>query len=98
MMLLLTDSFKKLSSALTDKSDFKSEWPKFGGDMKKFHSWYLAIMAQLSLPPWSEFYDHSKNDIISHATNTTLNGKLYSKLLIALEGSALQGVVSKKHL
>jgi hypothetical protein len=55
-------------------------------------------MAQLSLPPWSEFYDHSKNDIISHSTNTTLNGKLFSKLLIALEGSALQGVVSKKHL
>jgi hypothetical protein len=27
-----------------------------------------------------------------------LNGKLYAKLLLALEGSALQGIVSRKHL
>ncbi len=29
MMLLLTESFTKLSSALQDKSDTKSDWPKF---------------------------------------------------------------------
>ncbi len=97
MMLMLMDSFMKLSSALMEKSDTKSDWPEFSGD-SKFWRWYLAIMAQLSLPPWLEFYDSSKNDIISTTPNSTLNGKLYSKLLIALEGSALQSEVSKKHL
>jgi hypothetical protein len=98
MMLMLTDSFTKLSSALMEKSDTKSDWPKFSGDSKKFRSWYLAIMAQLSLPPWLEFYDTSKNDIILTTSNSMLNGKLYSKLLLALEGSTLQSIVSKKHL
>ncbi len=55
-------------------------------------------MAQLSLPPWLEFYDTSKNDIILTTSNSMLNGKLYSKLLLALEGSTLQSIVSKKHL
>jgi len=36
MMLMLTDSFTKLSSALLDKPDIKSDWPKFAGDSKKF--------------------------------------------------------------
>jgi hypothetical protein len=58
----------------------------------------VSIMAQLSLPPWVEFYDSSKNDIISSTRNTKLNGKLYSKPLLALEGQALQSIVSRKHL
>ena len=99
MLLLLTDSFSKLSTALTEKSDStKSDWPKFSGDHKKFRSWYLSIMAQLSLPPWKEFYDSSKNDVILSTTNSTLNGKLYSKLLLSLEGIAQQSTVAKKHL
>jgi hypothetical protein len=99
LLLLLTDSFSKLSTALTEKSDStKSDWPKFSGDHKKFRSWYLSIMAQLSLPPWKEFYDSSKNDVIISTTNSTLNGKLYSKLLLSLEGIALQSTVAKKHL
>jgi len=55
-------------------------------------------MAQLSLPPWREFYDPSKNDVILSTTNSVLNGKLYSKLLLSLEGIALQSTVAKKHL
>ena len=39
MMLMLTESFTKLSSALQDKSESKSDWPKFAGDKKKFRSW-----------------------------------------------------------
>jgi len=37
MMLMLTDSFSKLSSALVDKNVYsKSDWPKFSGNLKKF--------------------------------------------------------------
>jgi hypothetical protein len=111
MMLLFANSFSKfstvltdnqetlakLSSALTNKSDSKAEWPKFSGDQKKFRAWYLAIMAQILLPPWV-VYDSTTNDIVSATTNSTLNGKLYSKLLLALEGTALKSVVSHKHL
>jgi len=98
MLMMLTEFFSKLSTVLSEKSDTKSNWPKFSGDGKKFRSWYLAVMAQLSLPPWVEFYDSSKNDVILTTTNTVLNGKLYSKLLLALEGTALQSAVSKKYL
>ena len=36
MMMMLTESFSKLSLALCDKKeDTKSEWPKFSGDSKK---------------------------------------------------------------
>jgi hypothetical protein len=95
MMLLLTDSFTKLSSALTEKnSEHKSEWPKFSGDGKKFRAWYLVIKAQISLPPWSELYDSTKNDIVTATSNSYLNGKLYSKLILALEGIAFQNAVS----
>jgi hypothetical protein len=38
------------------------------------------------------------NDLVSHTTNSTLNGKLYSKLLLALDGNTLKNVVSPKHL
>jgi uncharacterized protein (DUF952 family) len=35
---------------------------------------------------------------VSQTTNTLLNGKLYDKLLVLLEGQALQHMVSWKHL
>ncbi len=88
-----------MASALTEKqSDSKAEWPKFSGDSKKFRSWYLAIMTQLSITPWRDLYDSSRNDIVESTTNNTLNEKLYYKLVLALEGLALQHVVSRKHL
>jgi hypothetical protein len=99
MMLLLADSFSKLSTALGEKGlDSKTEWPKFAGDSKKFCAWYLFIMAQLSIHPWQELYDHHTNDVIASTTNTSLNGKLYAKLLVCLEGQALQDIVSRPHL
>jgi len=99
MLLMLTESFTKLSSVLSDKKeDTKSDWPKFSGDHKKFRPWYLAIMAQLSLPPWQDLYDSSTNTVVTATTNSSLNGKLYAKLLISLEGTALQNVVSRTHL
>jgi hypothetical protein len=99
MMLMLTETFSKLSTALVDKtSDMKSDWPKFSGDSKRFRAWYLTIMAQISLPPWQELYDPTMNDVVSATSNATLNGKLYAKLLVSLEDSALQCVVSRKHI
>jgi hypothetical protein len=99
MMQLLTESLSELSSALADKStESKSDWPKFGGDSKKFRAWYMAIMAQLSLPPWQELYNTSTNDIVNIASNSLWNGKLYSKLLLSLEGQPLQDVITRYHL
>jgi hypothetical protein len=99
MMLMLTESFSKLSTVLADKQiDTKVDWPKFSGDSKQFKVWYVAIMAQLSLAPWTELYDGSRNDVVLTTTNTSLNSKLYAKLLIALEGVALQHIVSRPHL
>jgi hypothetical protein len=103
MMLMLMESFSKLSTVLADKSqdvksEVKTDWPKFSGDVKKFKSWYLSIVAQLSIPHWQEFYDQATNSIVSSTTNTTLNGKLYAKLLASLEGQALQDMVSRSHV
>jgi len=96
---MLTEAFSKLSTVLSDKSsDTKSDWPKFSGDTTKFRSWYLAIIAHLSLPPWQELYDSAKHDIVSYTSKQALNGKLYAKLLLALEGSALQNIISRTHL
>ncbi len=66
MMLMLTESFSKLTSVMVDQksSDVKSDWPKFSGDAKKFRSWYLSILAQLSIHPWSELYDSSTNSVV----------------------------------
>jgi hypothetical protein len=89
----------KMANALTEKgSDTKTAWPKFGGDGKKFKACYLATPTQLSIAPWRELYDPTKNDVVLSTTNTTLNEKLDSKLILALEGTALQHVVSRKHL
>jgi len=69
MMYMLPESFSKLSSALSEKSsELKSHWPKFSGDVKKLRPWYLAIIAQISLPPWQE-YDSTKHDIVSTTSN-----------------------------
>jgi len=48
--------------------------------------------------PWDDLYDYSRNNIVESTTNTRLNEKLYSKLILSLDGSALQHVVSHKHL
>jgi len=100
MMLMLTESFSKLTSVMVDQksSDVKSDWPKFSGDAKKFRSWYLSILAQLSIHPWSELYDSSTNSVVTSTQNTSLNGKLYAKLIAALEGQALQDMISRSHL
>jgi hypothetical protein len=99
MMTLLTESFSKLSSVLVDKNtESKSDWPKFSGDPKKFRAWYMSIMAQLSLPSWQDLYDGATNDIVKTTTNYVLNGKLYSKLLLSLEGQPLQDVITRPHL
>jgi hypothetical protein len=55
-------------------------------------------MSQISLSPWKELYDNTKNDVVSSTTNTLLNEKLYAKLLISLEGQVLQDVVTRSHL
>jgi hypothetical protein len=48
MMLMLTESFSKLSTVLQDKtSDSKIDWPKFSGDSKRFRTWYLSIMTHI---------------------------------------------------
>jgi hypothetical protein len=95
MLLLLSESFSKLLTALSEKKeDTKSDWPKFSGDHKKFRPWYLAIMAQLLLAPWKDLYDPVTNTVVKHTTNGNLNGKLYAKLLLSLEGSVLENVVS----
>lgn len=58
----------------------------------------MGIIAHLSLPPWSDLYDVSTNDVVTTTTNSTLNGKLYSKILPSLDGTAYQNFVSRKHL
>jgi len=100
MLLMLNETFSKLSTALTETktTDSKSEWPKFSGDSKHFRTWYLAIMTQLSIHPWSALYDPGTNSIVSNTTDTLLNSKLYAKLISSLEGPALQNMVACKHI
>jgi hypothetical protein len=99
MMTLLTESFSELSSVILDKNtDTKSDWPKFSRDPKKFRAWYMSILAQLSLPSWNELYDSSTNDFVLATTNVTLNGKLYLKQLLSLDGQPLQNVITRSHL
>jgi len=99
MMLMMAESFSKLSTVLAEsKTDSKSDWPKFSGESRKFRDWYLAIMTQISLPPWNVLYDSVSNDVVTATTNSQLNGKLYSKIILSLEGKALKHAVSRKHL
>jgi phospholipase/lecithinase/hemolysin len=74
------------------------EWIKFSGDPKKFCQWYLFIMAQLPIAPWHSLYDSSTNLVVTTTVNSGLNGKLYAKMIGALEGSALQHMLARKHL
>jgi CCR4-NOT transcriptional regulation complex NOT5 subunit len=54
MMYMMAESFSKLSTVLVEnKQESKVYWPKFAGDSKKFRNWYLSVMTQISLPPWS---------------------------------------------
>ena len=96
MMALLSETFSKLTTVLTDTkaSDSKTKWPKFNREVKKFRTWYLAILAQLSLAPWSELYNADTHALVATTTNTTLNGKLYAKIITCLEGQVLQNMVS----
>jgi len=114
MLAVLNDTFSKLSSVISDtssvlqdtkqvlhdnkSSDSKMEWIKFSGDHKKFRSWYLAIMAQLSIAPWKDLYDPATNSVVKTTSNMNLNGKLHAKVIGALEGSALQHMLSRSHL
>ncbi len=99
MLLLLAESFTKLTSALSEKSDSKSsDWPKFSGDQRKFRAWYLSILSQLSIPPWEELYDSGRNDVVVTTSNVSLNEKLYAKLIISLEGQVLQDIITRPHL
>ncbi len=99
LLTMLNDTFCKLSTAFGEtKSESKSEWPKFSGDLKKFRTWYTSIMAQISLPPWRELYDDTTNDVVTRTNNVLLNGKLYSNLILTLEGQPLQDVITKVHL
>jgi hypothetical protein len=43
-------------------------------------------------------YDSSTNSVVTTMANATLNGKLYAKVIGALEGSALQHMLARKHL
>jgi hypothetical protein len=100
VMLMLAESFTKLSTVMVQEksSDVKYEWPKFSGDTKLFKAWYLAILAQLSLPPWQDLYDASRKNIVKTTSNVSLNSKLYAKLITCLEGSALQSIVARTHI
>jgi hypothetical protein len=114
MLAVLNDTFSKLSSVISDtssilqdtksaiseskSSEAKIEWMKFSGDPKKFRPWYLSIMAQLSIAPWHSLYDSSTNSVVTTTANLALNGKLYAKVIGALEGSALQHMLARKHL
>jgi hypothetical protein len=98
-MLMMTESFNKLSTAFSEgKQEKKAEWPKFSRDSKKFRAWYLGILTQLSLPPWQDLYDSIRHDVVDSTQNASLNGRLYSKIILALEGSAYKNFVSRKHL
>lgn len=114
MLSVLNDTFAKLSSVISDtstilqdtktaisdskSSDVKTEWAKFAGEPKKFRQWYLSVMAQLSIAPWNTLYDSDTNSVVTTTSNTILNGKLYAKVIGALEGSALQHMLARKHL
>jgi len=96
---MMAESFSKLSTVLAEnRQESKVDWPKFSADSKKLRDWYLAVMTQVSLPPWSMLYDPTRNDIITTTMNNTLNWKLYSKIILSLEGKALKHAVSRKHL
>jgi hypothetical protein len=83
LIMMLTDNFSKLTTTLSEKKeDIKYEWPKFSGDQKKFRAWYMVIVTQISLPPWQDLYDATMNNVCLVTKNSSLNAKLYAKLLV----------------
>jgi hypothetical protein len=100
MMMMLTETFTKLTTVMTDTktSETKADWLKFSGDTRKFRHWYLAIVAQILLAPWKEFFNSSSNTLVKSTQNISLNEKLYAKLLLCIDGQVFQDMVSKKHL
>jgi hypothetical protein len=100
LMLMMTAFFSKLSTAFTEikTTDVKTDWPKFDGTKTKFCSWYLTILSQVSVPLWNELYDAVSNDLVLATSNSSLNAKFYSKLLLSLEGEALRSIACVKHL
>jgi len=55
-------------------------------------------MAQISLPPWQEFYDSTRNDIITTTTNSVLNGKLYAMLIIFTLSPEFESIQNNYHI
>jgi len=55
-------------------------------------------MSQISISPWTEMYDASNNNVVKTTTNSVLNGKLYAKVIAALEGQPFQHMVARPHL
>jgi hypothetical protein len=53
----------------------------------------MGILAQLFISPY-----FTSNKVVLMNTYMVLNGKLYLKLPVSLEGPALQGIVSCRHL
>ncbi len=100
MMLMMTEAFSKLTTEFTETktTNLKAGWPKFDGTKSKFHSWYLTILSQVSVPPWSDLYETISNELVIVTSNTGLNAKFYSKLLLSLEGEALRSIALCKHL
>jgi hypothetical protein len=82
----------------TKTIEVKTEWPKFDGSKTKFRSWYLTILSQVSVPPWNDLYDVVSNNLVLMTSNSSLNVKFYSKLLLSLEGDALRNLALRKHL
>jgi hypothetical protein len=74
MMTMMNTTFTKLTTVMSEakSTESKADWPKFAGDMRKFKPWYLAIVAQLSIAPWKEFYDSTNNTVIKTTGNTAL--------------------------
>lgn len=107
MLALLNNTFSQSTTVINDTktaigeaktSDSKSDWPKFSGDTKKFRHWYLGIMSQISISPWKDMYDADRNNVVQTTTNSVLNGKLYAKVIAALEGQPFQHMVARPHL
>ncbi len=100
LMLMMTEAFSKLTMAFTETKtiDVKTDWPKFDGTKTKFRSWYLTKLSQVSVPPWNELYDAASNDLVLATSNSSLNARFYSKLLLSLDGEALGSRALHKHL
>jgi hypothetical protein len=75
MMMMLTETFTKLTTVMMDTktSKTKADWPKFSSDTRKFRHWYLAIVAQILLAPWKEFYNSSSNTLVISMRSCMLN-------------------------